>query len=450
VRRLQARPRLRCGMSERPAASPLGLLVAIFGSARLAHALATVGIALGAGAFFLQRTLSWPGFLAALLGALILMALSYLARQEEIAWRSLLPISLLGFLVWSLASLIWSSYQWATVGGLGYLLAFTLIAFFVAISRDTIQIVRAFGDVLRVVLGLSLGIEVFSGILIDHPLPFLGVHGNLGTLGPISGIEPSRDQLGLVAIIGAISFATEHRTRSVPRLTSVLSLVLAGICIVLTQSPVIAFAAIVVGISAATIYGIRRVTPGRRRLWQFAVLALAIVGIGLIAVLRAPIIRLFNASGTLDYRVDLWRQVINLISFNPLQGWGWIGAWRTGIFPFSALSATPARPADSALNAFLEVWLQLGAIGVILFVGMIGLAFTRSWLLAGARRSVVYAWPAATLVALILVSLAESTILFEFGWMTFVICCVKASQELSWRTALRVVPSPAVTPARRV
>jgi hypothetical protein len=43
-------------------------------------------------------------------------------------------------------------------------------------------------------------------------------------------------------------------------------------------------------------------------------------------------------------------------------------------------------------------------------------------------------------VALILVSLAESSILFEFGWMTFVVCCVKASQELSWRTALRAVP----------
>ena len=428
-------------MSERPPATRLGLLVAIFGSARLAHALATVGIALGAASFFLQRTLGWAGFLAAVVAALILMALSYLARQDEIAWRSLLPISLLGFLVWSLASLVWSSYQWATLGGLVYLLAFTLIALFIAISRDTIQIVRAFGDVLRVVLGLSLGIEVFSGILIDHALPFLGVHGNLGTLGPISGIEPSRDQLGLVAIIGAISFATEHRTRSVPRLTSVLSLVLAGICIVLTQSPVIAFAAIVVGVAAATIYGLRRVRADRRRVWQFAVLALAIIGIALIGILRAPIIRLFNATGTLDYRVDLWRQVIALIGVNPLQGWGWIGAWRTEIPPFLFLSATPARPADSALNAFLDVWLQLGIIGLILFIGMIGLAFTRSWLLAGSRRSVVYAWPAATLVALILVSLAESTILFEFGWMTFVVCCVKASQELSWRSALQAAPT---------
>nr|MBW4033079.1 O-antigen ligase family protein [Acidobacteriota bacterium] len=424
-------------MPERPAPTRLGLLVAIFRSARLAHALATLGILLGAASFFLQRTLGWAGFLAAVVTALVLMALSFLARQDEISWRALLPISLLVFLVWSAATLVWSGYKWATVGGLAYLVAFTLIALFVAISRDTIQIVRAFGDVLRAVLGASLFIEVFSGILIDRPLPFLGVHGNLGTLGPISGIEPSRDQLGLVAIIGAISFVTEHRTRSVPRLTSVASLVVAGLCIVFTQSPVIAFAVVMVGVAAAVIYGVRRVRPERRRAWQFVVLGLATVGFGLLGVFRGPIVRLFNASGDLNYRLDLWRQVIALIGFNPLQGWGWVGAWRTEVFPFTALSSVPDRPADTALNAFLDVWLQLGIIGLIVFIGMIGLAFTRSWLLAGARRSVVYAWPAATLVALIIVSLAESSILVEFGWMTFVICCVKASQELSWRSALQ-------------
>ncbi|MFC5503381.1 O-antigen ligase family protein [Lysinimonas soli] len=431
-----------------PASSPRALLIGMAGSARLAHALATVGIGLAAGALFLQRTLGWAGFLAAVVVALVLMLLSYLARQDEIAWRSLLPVSLLVFLVWAAVSLVWSDYKWATVGGLAYLLAFTLIALFVAISRDTIQIVRAFGDVLRVALGASLGIEVFSGILIDAPLPFLGVHGALGTLGPISGIEPSRDQLGLVAIIGAISFATEHRTRSVPRLVSVLSLILAGLCIVLTQSPVIAFATIVVGIAAAVIYGVRRVRPERRQAWQFAVLGLAVAASVLLWVFRSPVITLFNASGTLDFRIDLWRRVIDLATLNGLQGWGWVGPWRTEIFPFSVLN-TAVRPTDSALNAFLDIWLQLGAVGVVIFLGMVGLAFSRSWLLAGARRSVVYAWPAAALVALIIVSLAESSILSEFGWMTFVICCTKASQELSWRSALRSASNATHLPPER-
>jgi O-antigen ligase len=213
--------------------------------------------------------------------------------------------------------------------------------------------------------------------------------------------------------------------------------VLAGLCIVLTQSPVIAFGTVVVGVAALVIYLVRRVRAERRQVWQFIVLGLAVVAAGVLFVARGPVIALFNASGTLDNRLDVWRQVIAVASQNGLQGWGWIGPWRVSISPFSAIFAASARPVDSALNAFLDTWLQLGIIGVVIFVGMVGLAFSRSWLLAGARRSVVFAWPAASLVALIIVSLAESSILSDFGWMTFVICCTKASQELSWRNALR-------------
>ena len=60
----------------------------------------------------------------------------------------------------------------------------------------------------------------------------------------------------------------------------------------------------------------------------------------------------------------------------------------------------------------------------------------RSWLLAATKRSFVFVWPALMLVALIIVSAAESSILVEFGWFTLVICALKASQNLSWRERL--------------
>ncbi|HQG71024.1 MAG TPA: exopolysaccharide production protein, partial [Rhodoglobus sp.] len=78
---------------------------------------------------------------------------------------------------------------------------------------------------------------------------------------------------------------------------------------------------------------------------------------------------------------------------------------------------------------------QLGLIGLLLFLGLVVLTFTRSWLLAGQRRSLIFAWPALVLVALLSASLAESSLLVEYGWMTFVVCSVKAARELSWRRA---------------
>ena len=117
-----------------------------------------------------------------------------------------------------------------------------------------------------------------------------------------------------------------------------------------------------------------------------------------------------------------------------------MGIWNPTVPPYSVLTPTDGRPHDSSLNAVVDLWLQVGFVGLCLFLALIGLAFVRSWLLAGRRRSVVHTWPALVLVALMIVSVAESSVLNEFGWLLLVICCVKASGELSWRSALTSTP----------
>jgi hypothetical protein len=112
-----------------------------------------------------------------------------------------------------------------------------------------------------------------------------------------------------------------------------------------------------------------------------------------------------------------------------------VGHWRHDVHPFEAFSNFYDRTPTSGLNAFLDVWFQLGLAGLCLFVVLVALAFVRSWLLASKQRSTVYVWPALILVVLLSTALAESSILYEFGWLTFVICCVKAARELSWRRA---------------
>lgn len=429
-------------MSTRPephevAAAFAGLLR----SPRFSAVLATTGVGIAALSYPLIRLTGWAGYLAALGGLVGLMVVVLMARRAELD-RELPPLSLLVFLGWAAISVLWSEYQWVTVGGVAYLVGYAFVGVFIAYTRDTIQIVRSWGDVLRVVLGASLAIEIFSGILIDAPIPFLSVQGNIAALGPISGVLQTRNQLGLLALVGAVSFATELRTRSVRPLVGVLSLIGAAACIALTRSAIVIGTAGVVLVAAAVLYGIRRVRPDRRQTWQFVILGVAVVVIIVGWIFRSPIVKAFNAEGALDYRLHLWQKIVALLPGNTIEGWGWTGRWHPDVAPYLALTVDGNRPASSALNAFLDVWFQLGIIGLVIFVGMLGLAFTRSWLLAGRRRSVIYAWPALVLIALLLVSLAESSILVEFGWLTFVVCCVTASRELSWRSALRTPPAP--------
>lgn len=410
---------------------------------RSTAALTTAAIGLVTLAFPAQALLGWPGFLAALIGLDLLLLASIFARRREIEWHAaILPISLLAYLGWIVLSLLWAVSVRTTALGIGYLLLITIVGIFLALSRDTIQIIRSVGDVLRATLLVGLALEVLVGILLDTDFEVLGIRGLLAEGGPISGLAGTRNDLGLLAVVGAITFAIEWRTRSITRTVAIPSLALAALALVTTRSPVITMIAVVVALAALTLFGIRRLPAERRQFAQYGLLA----GLAIAAVLawafRRPIIALFNASGDLTFRLRVWDDALGFVTAKGLEGWGWIGTWNDRVAPYSVLSPTAGRPHDSALNALVDLALQVGLVGVALFLVVVGLAFVRSWLLAGRRRSVVHTWPALVLVALIAISVVESSILTEFGWMLFVVCAVGASAELSWRRALSPRPDP--------
>lgn len=418
--------------------------VEIFRSPRTTAALTTAGAGLIVLAFTVQQTAGWAGYLAALVLLVLLLVASLVARRDELDWHwAILPISLLAYLGWAGLSLFWSAYERVTLASFGYLLLVTFVGVYIGLSRDTIQIIRSFGDVLRAVLIASIVIETLSGIIFDAPLEALDIRGLLGVGGPVSGLASDRNQLGLLAAIALATFVIEWRTRTITRAIAIPSLLLALGTIAFTRSPVVAMVTVVLVAAAAALYGIRRLPAMRRQLAQYLVLGMLAIGAVFAWLLRAPIIAFFNATGELQFRLELWQSVLNFVPLHWLEGWGWIGIWNSSVPPYSGLTPTSGRPHDSALNAVVDLWIQVGAVGVVLLLTVVGLAFARSWLLAGRRRSVVHTWPALVLVALISVSVAESAILTEAGWLLFVICCVKASAELSWRKALSPMRPPA-------
>jgi O-antigen ligase len=420
----------------------LGMTRSFLASPRLASAATVAAAGLGVCAQAIERLIGWPGLISMLVTLVVLVAGSLLARAEEIEWQGLLPVSLLTFVAWVCFSIIWSEYQWVSAAGIAYFLAFSILGVSIALSRDTIQIVRAFGDVFRAVLAVSFIVEIVSGALIDAPLGFLGVQGNLDQFGPLQGIMGSRNQFGLLCLLALVTFSIEFATRSVTRGVAIGSLVLAAAGVALSRSPVIGAILVVVAGAVLAIYLVRRVSPARRAFWQWGILA-AVVLIGVVAWLfRARIITFFSANSELTYRLTLWRHMWDLIAVNPLEGWGWVGYWRPEVQPFPLFAIAGGREPSSGLNAYLDVWFQLGLVGAVIFGGLVVLTFTRSWLLAGRQRSIVFAWPALVLVVLLVTSLAESSMLVEYGWLIFVVCTIKAAQQLSWRQAFAAQKKP--------
>ena len=406
---------------------------AFFSHARFARAMSIVVIATALGTHLLRSVVGVAGLTAIVVSELVLCGLMLIARRRVVRWNAFLPISLAVFIAWCAVSYFWSYYPKATLIGIASQLSFAVLALAVSATRDTIQLIRAIGDVLRVYLATSLVLEIIAGVLIDGPIEFLGIRGNLVTGSGIQGLFGSRNAFMLVALIALVTFIIEWRTKSVTREVAGWSIFGAALCVLLAASPVGFVTALVVLVIAWLLFALRKMEPSVRRGTEIA--AASVAGLGLIIAwaLRGRILESLSSSEVLQYRLSLWAEELRLAAMKPLEGWGWVGLWPRKTQPFTVMNSGSGDIHNSGLNIFLDTWLQVGIVGLALLVILLGFAYARSWSLATSKKSEIYLWSPLVLSVLIVSGLAESTALTEWGWVFVVLIVARSSAELSWR-----------------
>jgi len=295
-----------------------------------------------------------------------------------------------------------------------------VLALAVSSTRDTIQLIRAVGDVLRVFLATSLALEIFAGVLIDGPIDFLGIKGNLVNGEGVQGIFGSRNAFMLISLIALVTFLAEWRTKSVTHQVAGWSVLGAALCVVSAASPVGYVTAAAVAVITALLFVLRGMEPAVRRGTEIA--AASAAGLGLIVAwaLRGSIIEALSASPVLRYRLSLWSEELRLATMKPLEGWGWVGLWPRKTQPFTVMNSGSGDVHNSGLNIYLDAWLQVGIIGLTLLIILLGIALYRSWRLAISMKNEGYLWPPLILSSLVLSGFTESTLLAEFGWFVFI------------------------------
>ena len=412
-------------------------LAGLLASAPFARAYTLTALGAVFSSFAIERTAGLVSYVTIIVGLCVLGLGMLLARRREISLLRLVPVSVVLFVAWALASTFWSSdssetwWNWVALAGIAFL------AIVIGHVRDTLQTVRALGDVLRVLLGASLVVEILSGILLDVPFGFLGVQGNIATEGSIQGIFGTRNLLGFVAVMALVTFLIEYRTQSVRVGASVVSVVLAGALGFFSDSPTVLVLAVGVGAAVAALAWVRHTRAERRGAVQWFLGGVVIVGLVIGYVARHPIVAFLGAGTDFSTRVTLWNTMVDYVRFAPIEGQGWYGPWDDTEWPFNALNYVLNADHASGLNAYLDVLLQLGWVGLLIFLALCSTALVRSWLDASERRSVVYAWTPLMLVTLLIDSMFESFTLSGLGWLMLVLCAVRAGQSRSWRARLR-------------
>lgn len=423
-------------MTDSPHAAAPGWLGTLLASASFARAFTLVVFATVFSAYAIERVAGRVTYVSIVTGLCVLGLAVMISRRRELSLLRLVPTTVVVFVAWAFASIFWSSDASASFWNWVSMAALAFLAVVIGHVRDTLQTVRALGDVLRVLLAVSLALEVLSGILLDIPFTFLGIQGRIAELGPVQGIFGTRNLLGFVAVMALITFLIEYRTQSVRPGLSLASVVLAGGLAVLSDSPTVVVLAVGVGLAVGALALVRHARPERRAGLQLALGALVVIGVFAGYMARHPIIALLGAGTDFSMRVELWNFMVDILRQKPVQGFGWFGAWDQGEYPFNAINFWLDKDHATGLNAYFDVALQLGWVGLVLFLALGALALARSWLVAGERRSVVYAWTPLMLVALLVDSMFESFTLTGLGWLMLVLLAVRAGQSRSWRETL--------------
>jgi len=390
-----------------------------------------------------RNTIGWWGYLA--LGGLLIIAwlIILLRARRSLYWRAFTP-SLAVFLAWAGLSITWSQYPDASALGWAATLATTFVALAIVLTTDRAQFIRGLGLALRWILGLSLIFEAGIALFVRQPvLPlwvnwgaskipeaFFWSQDRLFSLGPIQGIVGNRNLLGFIALLALIIFCVQLADRAVWRSSGIMWIVIAVATLLLTRSSTVIVASVAVAIAAGGALWMRTRPVTKRWGVYIAMWTSSLVLIATTPLLWDPVVYLLGKSSDASGRGDIWNAVWGLIVERPIFGWGWISYWAPWVEPFSDLAVFEGVVYLQAHNAWLDVWMQVGIVGLVLFAGLAFMGLWRSWFVAVDRPrwdlndrrpySAHSLMPLLILVALIVQSLAESRILVESGLALFV------------------------------
>jgi len=369
-----------------------------------------------------------------------------------------LPKALVGFVGLAIVSLAWSAYPDGTAVTLCGMALASIVGVYVATVLSWAQFLRSLSMAIKWVLGLSLLFELWVAVVVRHPvLPLWRVFGEDPPLldmwsrnllfegGQIQGIPGNSNLLGIVATLGIVVFGIQlaiprGRLQPTSRNWSIFWLAVAVVEFALTRSSTMIAAALVAAAAlGAAVLARRAHDQTARRPIYLGMLALLVAGVAIVVFAGGRILDLLGKSSDLTGRTEIWATVWNQIVQRPWFGWGYSSPWAPWVEPLGGLVTRNGVQQLQAHNAWLDVWMQLGIVGLVLFASAVIATLGRAWfravdrprfdLVADRPYEPISLFPLLVMVVLVVQSLAESRILMESGWVLLVALALSTKQR---------------------
>ena len=367
---------------------------------------------------------------ASILISIILLAIGasrVLPRLRTLFLRN--PYVIL-YMVIALSSAIWSLHSDLTIRrGCAYVLTIG-VAGYIAVRFTTEQALQVLARSFEICAVCSV---IFILLYPDIGITHVGEYGAVELEGNWRGIYPHKNVFGFamaVAVFVQLLLIALSSKRSVGAYAwAIFYFVL----IVLSKSTT----ALLISMSYFFILAIFTIWT-RNKLIGYNILFLAISATALLFVASfldaGSFLGLIGKDPTLTGRTDIWSAVIELIYEKPVLGWGYRAMWvPTDLVTMWVDKKTGEWGVPSAHNAFLEITLELGLLGLIALLLMMCHAFWR-----GIRCCFVDLLPLGlfSLVFYVSATIAGQTIETlginqEIDWLVFNILSFIAGERLA-------------------
>lgn len=395
-------------------------------------------------------------------GAVVAAGLAYAAAAVSIVlWIVLrpsvnprrLPWFVIVYAAWAASSIIWSAWPGTTALTWSLLAVTSFQGLFIAAVLTWRETVAAISAALKWVLGASLLFELAVSIFVRGPilpgfvLPTEKVNpivywsrDNLFDGGRIQGIQGNANLLAVVALVGLIVFAIRFAARSENRVSSGIWLALTLFLFIRAGSATAYLSAAAVVVVLTTVLLMRTVRrPGGRTRYYVAYAGVALIGAGALWFGRDAIFGLLGRSSDLTGRESIWQAVLARAVEHPVIGWGFATPWLPWDPAFDRWIVDHDQTVMQAHNMWIDVFLQLGIIGVLLVAGIFVSFIWRSWFFAIDRPrwdlradrpySPLTLLPTLIATVLLVQGLAESGPLLLWGWLFIVMLSAKVAQS---------------------
>lgn len=324
-------------------------------------------VVFGAAAYVIAEMTSVHAFrrmLLALPFVAVLLASAHLRRYPGSS-RRVMPLALVGFLIWVALSYGWSVDTHDSAHQVLEYLAVAATGVVLAVALDQESLLRAFSlgsKVFVVMTGVALVVAYHSASTPPAIDPAPGWHGPLG----------GKNGLGFLMAIALITFTCQRSTRRCSRWWFVGAAVLllgsqsgAGLCVALVGLAVVVW--------GRALSGMRRVSS--RLGFKVVSLALAACGAVLLITDLPAATALLGKNSTLTGRTKIWSAVVDAIGHNLVHGYGFAAVWLNKTGETAALWHKIGFQVYEAHDVYLDVLLQLGVVGLVLLV----LAVVGAW-----------------------------------------------------------------------